>query len=68
MSIKAQTLDFFNSGMLTVISFFVLRFFGRIDKTEKKVEELDNRVLKIETVDQTRKEMKKELKAGNYAD
>ena len=64
---KAEFLEYVNTGLLSFVSLFVMRFMSRIDKTENKVEELDNRVLKIETVDQTRKEMKKELKAG-YAD
>jgi len=65
---KPEFLEYINTGLLSMTTLFIMRFLSRIDKTEKKVEDLDNRVLKIETVDQTRKEMKKELKAGYVND
>jgi len=57
---KAEFLEYVNTGLLSLMSLFIIRFINRIDKTEKKVEELDNRVLKIETIEQTKKELKVE--------
>ncbi len=65
---SSEMLAYINTGLLSMTTLFIMRFLSRIDKTEKKVEDLDNRVLKIETADQTRKEMKKELKAGYATD
>jgi hypothetical protein len=55
---KPEFLEYINTALLSFLSFFVFRFINRIDKTEKKVEQLDNRVLIIETRENTKKEMK----------
>ena len=55
---SSEVLQYINTILLTSLIFFIGRFFNRIDKTEKKVEVLENRVLVIETREKTEKEIK----------
>ncbi len=55
---KAEYLEYLNTILLTSLIFFIGRFFTRVDKTEKKVEVLEDRVLTIEIEKKTEKEIK----------
>ena len=62
---KSEFLEYINTFLLTGFIFFITRHFKKSDLVSEKVDNIEDRVLVLETEKRTETKIKKEIK-GSY--